>query len=157
MSIFYTYDNLPADYKPNNMFRCHLPRKIDIMTGETARHTFEVPFNVEDNCQLVEIIYKLGIEPVIIKNNLIYLETFVNEDGKTSTVICTLKPSETLLFKNTVLDVDVQLKFYMRDGSVVYSEIYPITVREALDTNNRTEPSSRSMIAGIGGYGYTED
>ena len=165
MSIFDSYNNLPKDYKPNNMFRCHSPKPIEIMTGETAIHDFEVPFDVDKSCQMVEVIYKLGLKPIIIKNNLLYLEVLPSRHG--SIVRCTLKPSETLLFKNTTLDTHVQLKFYMVDKSITYSEVYKVKVEYSLDDTGREEVALRSQIAGteddkigltaIGGYGYTED
>lgn len=146
----------PDDYKPNNYPRCKCCKKLEIMAGETAIHSFDIPFNVEDDCSLVEVIYKLGLEPVVIKNNMYYLDIWVGDDGK-SIITCKLSPEETLLFKNTTLDAHVQLKFYMNDGSIVYSEIYKVFMKDALDANGRDQVNQNSMIAGLAGYGYTED
>ncbi len=146
----------PEGYKPNNYPKCRDFKPIEIMCGETAIHTFEVPFNVEEKCSMYEVIYKLGIEPVIIKSSTIDLEAVIT-DHATSFINCKLKPADTLCFKNTFLATNVQLKFYMLDGSVSYSEIYKVYVRDSLDANGRKKPGSQGMIAGIGGYGYTED
>ena len=146
----------PDDYKPDNYPKCRCPKRLEIMAGETAIHTFDVPFNVEDDCSLVEVIYKLGIKPIVVKNNMYYLDILVDEDGK-SIITCKLSPEETLLFKNTTLDTHVQLKFYMNDGSIVYSEIYEVFMKDALDVNGREPVDPNSMIAGLAGYGYTED
>ena len=157
----------PDDYKPDNYPKCWHFKQIEIMTGETAIHTFEVPFNVEDECQVCEVIYKLGLEPVIIKTSLYDLEIEVEQDGS-SIVICRLKPEETLLFKDTVLDTHVQLKFYMEDGQVSYSDIYKVYVKDSLDSNHMPEPKPLQpddIVADdsdedeytTGGYGYTED
>ena len=136
LEMFKNYPQ-PADYKPDNYPKCRKPRIIEIMAGETAIHTFEVPFNIDANCNKIEVIYKLGINPVIIKYKL---DTVINHDN-TSSITCTLTPEETLLFKSTFLAAKVQLKFYMKDGSIVYSEIYNIRVSQALDAENRPEGS----------------
>ena len=132
----------PDDYKPNNYPRCKCCKKLEIMTGETSIHSFDIPFNVEEVCTIVEVIYKLGIEPVIIKNNY-YLEFIAEPDG-TSIVTCKLTPEETLLFKNTALDTHVQLKFYMKNGSIAYSEIYKVFVSDSLDANRLPTPDDSS-------------
>lgn len=156
----------PDDYKPDNYPKHRRYKKLEIMAGETAIHSFDIPFNVEDDCTMVEVIYKLGIEPVVIKNNMFYLDILVNDDD-TSVVTCKLTPDDTLLFKNTALDTHVQLKFYMNDGSIVYSEIYKVFVKDSLDAVNRkdkpfpqddidAEDTEGEQVA-LGGYGYTED
>ena len=165
------FNNYPQaeDYKPDNRHRKWPELKLDIMTGETAVHTFEIPFDVTDDNQVAdyEVIYKLGLEPVIIKTSLYDLEIEVEQDGS-SIVICRLKPEETLLFKDTVLDTHVQLKFYMEDGQVSYSDIYKVYVKDSLDSNHMPEPKPLQpddIVADdsdedeytTGGYGYTED
>ena len=146
MSDMFRHYPQPDEYIPNNYPRCHCHKPLEIMAGETVIHSFEIPFNVEEDCQIVEIIYKLGLEPVLIKNNFDnsdYFEIHAEDEGRPSVVSCTLHPAETLLFKNTALDTYVQLKFYMKDHSIMYSEIYKVKVRDALDANRKNEiPSS---------------
>lgn len=142
----------PDDYIPNNRPKCHKPLCLDIMAGETAIHTFEIPLNVEDT-EGYEVIYKLGVEPIIIKNNY---QTEYIIDNDTSIITCTLYPEETKLFgNNTMLDAKVQLKFYMPGDVISYSEIYKIKLKDSLDMN-REKPDTTQVIAGVG-YGYTED
>ena len=146
----------PDDYKPNNYPKCHCRKPLEIMAGETTVHSFDVPFNVEDETTMVEVIYQLGTKPIIIKNNMMHLDITVLENN-TSIVTCTLKPNETALFRNTLLDTKVQLKFYMDNGMVTYSEIYKVKVSDSLDVNGREDKQQSGMIAGLAGYGYTED
>lgn len=126
----------PDDYIPNNYPKCKFFKPIEIMCGETAIHTFEVPFNINEQCILCEVIYKLGLDPVVIKSSFIDLKIEITEHN-TSIVTCTLKPVDTLVFKHTPLETKVQLKFYVNDGSISYSEIYKVYVRDALDANGR--------------------
>lgn len=150
------FDNYPQpeDYIPNNRIKPIKIEKLTIMTSETAIHTFNLPINIEQECEEVEVIYKLGIKPLVIKNSY-SLEIIINEDN-TSTINCTLLPEETSLFANSTLNARVQIKFYMNDGIVTFSDIYPIKVTTSLE-NNRTAPTpGTDIIYGVG-YGYTED
>lgn len=143
----------PDDYIPNNRPKCHKPLCLDIMAGETAIHTFEVPLKV-DELEGYEVIYKLGLNPIIIKNNY-QTEYIVDEDANKSIITCTLYPEETKLFGNdTLLDARVQLKFYMLGDVISYSDIYRIKLKDSLDMN-REKPDTQ-VVAGVG-YGYTED
>ena len=156
----------PKGYVPDNYPKCRHIKPIEIMCGETATHSFEVPFNVEDSCSMVEVIYRFGLKPILIKNNMFHLDILINDDN-TSVVSCTLKPEETLLFKNSVLDTHVQLKFYMENGTISYSEIYKVFVKDSLDATNRTEQTfpeddidgtdDAGEAVALGGYGWTED
>lgn len=142
----------PADYIPNNRPCCKPPFHLDIMSGETAVHTFEIPFNVEEGCDTVEVIYSLGIKPIIIKNNT-ELEITITECNS-SIITCKLSEAETTMFANTLLDAKVQVKFYMKNGTTSYSEIYNIKLMNSLDAN-REKPVPPGQI--IKGIGYTED
>lgn len=162
-SIFDNYPQ-PEGYIPNNYPKLKCCKPVEIMVGETAIHTFEVPFNIEETVVLCEVIYSLGLDPVIIKNSDFSLEIIIQENN-TSLVTCKLKPTETLKFKHTYLDTKVQLKFYMKDGTTTYSEIYPVNVSNALDVEHRdtietgkvAATDSRGHVSAVGGYGYTED
>lgn len=143
----------PEDYIPDNRPKPIEEVKIDIMTGGTAIHTFEVPFNVSEECNEIEVIYKQGIKPIIIKNSF-SLEV-VESEGK-SIVTSTLSPEETQMFKNNILKTRVQMKFYMKDDSVIYSEIYKVTVRNATDINRKKPEEDEQKVYGVN-YGYTED
>lgn len=146
----------PDDYKPDNYPKCRVFKPVEIMCGETAVHTFEVPFNVKEKCSMCEVIYKLGLDPIVIKSSLTDLEVEVTDQAN-SFVTCVLKPADTLAFRNTALETKVQLKFYMNDKTVSYSEIYKVYVKDALDANGRKAINSKGMIAGLGSCGYTED
>ncbi len=132
MSIFDNYPQ-PADYIPNNRPKCHQPFKLDIMVGETAIHSFDIPFNVDEVCTNYEIIYKLGVEVVLTKKKPDI--TVTTEDDGTSIISCIITPAETALFNSVILDTHVQIKFIMKTEETVYSEIYKVTVRNSLDKN----------------------
>ena len=144
----------PEDYIPNNRHIKCPEFKLDIMTGETSKHTFEIPFDVNTDCIDVEVIYKLGVKPVVIKNSY-SLEILSDEEKHTSTITCTLNADETKLFADTLLNTRVQIKFYMNDSSIMFSDIYRVKVVDSLE-NNRKAPSEGKMVYGTN-YGYTED
>lgn len=130
MSMFDNYPQ-PKDYIPNNRPKCHKPFKLDIMVGETAIQSFDIPFNVEEVCTDWKIIYKMGVDVVLIKEKQDI--DVVTEDDGTSILTCTLTPTETTLFSSTILDTHVQIKFIMKTNEIVYSEIYKVNVRDSLD------------------------
>lgn len=133
MSIFDSYNNLPEDYIPDNRNKRHKCPCLDIMTGETVKHIFDIPFDIKSECSNVEIIYKLGVEVVIDK--VLNADAIVDDNEGHSVITVVLSPEESLKFKDTPLSAHVQLKFMMNDDSITYSEIYPIKVRDALDSN----------------------
>jgi len=135
MNIF---DNYPSssDYIPDNRPKHHKKHIITIMTGETATHSFDVPFDVAEVCSSVEVFYKLGLDVVLVKemNDLEIVSIYDEErDWHYSNVIVTLSCDETSLFRDTLLDTHVQMRFTMKDNTVEYSEIYPVKVEDSLE------------------------
>ena len=65
----------PEDYIPDNRPKPMHQHEITIMTGETASHTFDVPFDVNEDCNGLEVIYKLGLDIALIKEtaNLLFV------------------------------------------------------------------------------------
>ena len=135
MSMFKNYPQ-PEDYIPDNRPKCHKPFRLDIMAGETATHTFEIPFNVVESCSNVEVIYKLGLKDIITKSVNLSGEDVLETESNHSIITCRLSEEETKLFANTLLDAKVQLKFYMIDNSIAYSEIYNIILVDSLDVGD---------------------
>ena len=131
----------PANYIPNNRIKTIEKFELDIMTGESASHTFEVPLDVEGECSNVEVIYKVGINVVLVKDmSELDIEPEPVASGETPTytfIIAHISPEETLLFNDTLLDTFVQLKFVLNDGDVLYTEIYPVNVVDSLDTGTQ--------------------
>lgn len=140
----------PEDYIPDNHPRCWKEPKLEIMCGETAHHTFDIPFNVEETCTNVEVIYKLGLTDVIVRGKE-FLDITIMENN-TSVIVCNLSNEDTLLFKNNLLSKKVQIKFYLKDGSISFSNIYDITTIDAIDDGTGPIPPGT-----LGGIGYTEE
>jgi len=152
MSMFDRYDNIPEGYIPNNRPIKIEPRHIAIMMGETTTHSFELPFNAAEVCRDVEIIYKQGLHEVFHKSGSA-LEILPTHGGHCSIVSCHLGSGETSYFRDNVLDVKVQLKFYMKDYTVAFSEIYDVEVTASLETSCAPGPGPGIIY----GFGYTED
>ena len=147
----------PDDYIPDNHARPAKEFHLDIMTGETASHTFDIPFDVETKCREVEVLYKLGLKVIISKTSEKLDILSITKEGPLgtytySTITCHLNENETSLFCGTYLSAKVQLKFTMNDKSVQYSEIYPVAIVNSIDT----EKVAPGTVAGVG-YGWTED
>lgn len=143
------FDNYPQTEVPNNRCKCFPEFHLDIMTGETASHTFEIPFNVKTDCLKCEVLYKLGIKLILQKSEgLEILET-----DKGSVVTCKLSAQETALFGHTCLDAKVQLRFTMNNGAILYSDIYNVSVTDSLWTDSEVPP----VPIIVTGFGWTED
>lgn len=153
MNEMFKYYPRPEDNKPNNRPKCKKPMRLDIMTGETAVHSFEIPFDVDEACEELEVMYKTGLTIVLSKLRE-DLEVIVDENG-TSIITCVLSSDETMLFRDTTLDTKVQIRFKMKDGTTSYSDIYPVTVVVSLDSRN--SPAPAPCPGSLGGLGYTED
>ena len=149
MSMFNNYPQ-PSDYIPNNRPVPCCCKKIEIMAGETTSHSFEVPFDVEESTINYEVLYKLGTEVVLIKDKN---KCFLTKEDSKSIISCSLSREDTLLFANTLLNAEVQIRFTMRDLSTLYTEIYKVKLCNALDGKLKPEPTPQ-IISGIG---YTED
>ena len=122
----------PEDYIPNNRPRCCRHHPINLMTGETTSHSFDIPFDVKEDTLDYKVIYKLGINIVIEKGkDELELSEYDVERHET-TITCELSSEETSLFKFTSLNAYVQIQFTMKDNSTVFTEIYPIKILNSL-------------------------
>lgn len=140
----------PDDYIPNNRPKCHCPCKLDVMVGETSVQSFDIPFNVLEDCSNWEIIYKLGVDIVLTKKKEEI--DIITQDDNTSLISCVLTPAETRLFYSKFLDTNVQIKFIMKNGDTIYSDIYKINITNALDAQE-----SKHDVPVVSGFGWTED
>ena len=145
----------PEGYKPDNYPKCHKKNDLVIMTGESASHTFEVPFNVETETLDFDVLYQLGIELIITKNKA-QCTTTTDEEANKSFITCNLVPAETLAFKNTTLKARVQIRFWLKDYTYAYTEIYDIKLMNSLDASEEIKPTPVPPTI-IKGIGYTED
>lgn len=152
MEMFDNFNNIPEGYIPDNRPK-HCPcRKLDVITGETAVHTFEIPFDVTKECIDYSVTYKYwGDKKLVYGKDELEVEVLEDE---TSTITCRLNPVVTLLFGNTPLDTLVQLRFVMADRTVSFSQIYKIKVFNSIHGEIQPIPPAPGIIKGIG---YTED
>ena len=126
------FDNYPQPsyYIPNNR-KCHFPKEvITIMTGETTVHSFDIPFDVDNETLSYRALYKLGLNIVLVKEKE---ECDVLYENGVATLTWVLSPNETLLFKDTLLDTRVQLEFVMQDHSISYTNILKVKVIDSLN------------------------
>ena len=129
--IFKNYPQ-PDYYIPDNR-RIYLPKDIiTIMSGETTTHSFEVPLNLNTDTKDYKAIYHLGLK-VVLEKPKSECDVIYDEETKTSIMTWILTPSETMLFKDTLLDAQVQLKFTLNDDTILYSDIRPIVLEDSLD------------------------
>ena len=128
----------PDDYIPDNRYKCHCKEELTIMPGEYTVHSFAVDFDVEEQMVQYTVMYKLGLN-IVIEKHKNELEVVYDQDTGVSIITCKLSPTESLLFKDIVLNAFVQLKFVTKESGVTpypeisYSEVYPVKLIDALD------------------------
>ena len=115
----------------------------DIIIGATNTHVFKQPFLFNEFIHKFDVIYKQGLTEVLTKtydmqSNEYREDIIICECDKPGNTIVKviLSPDESLLFKNSVLECQVQLKFYLLDDSILYSDCYDINVKSPLDDKN---------------------
>ena len=138
------FDNFtPTEISYNLPDFDYIDNTSDIIIGATNTHPFKQPFLFSSFVKKFEVIYKQGLTEVLTKtydmqSNEYREDIIIHEfDEKGFTILkVILSPEESSLFKNSVLECQVQLKFYMLDDSILYSDVYDIWVKSPLDDKN---------------------
>lgn len=124
---------------------CNRPKYIyddnsgELVIGATNTHIFNVPFLLSEFTDSFEIIYRQGIEVVLVLNSMENngaIDVEEDEEKEYSIVTVTLNQEMSNLFKNSVLECQAQMKLYMQDGTTLYSDSYDINVKSPLDNEN---------------------
>lgn len=133
------FDNYPqpSDYIPTNMDCKSPPKFITIMAGETTVHSFEIPFNIEEEMLDYNIIYRLGSSNVIIKTKEEIEVIPYDEDLGFSILTSKLSADETAIFANTFLSCEIQIKLVLSDGSTIFTDKYPVELSTAVSAYER--------------------
>ena len=135
----------PDDYIPHNKPSICRESEVEIMAGETTVHSFEVPFRIDDNNNLLSkdnkfvidfrAIYKLGLDVILTKSKEECTDIVYDKCRWLSIITWTLSADETNRFRNTLMDARVQLEFNMSDGSTLYTDIIKIKLKDSLNIN----------------------
>lgn len=144
------FDNFtPTEISYNLPDYHYIDNTSDVIIGATNTHVFKQPFLFTNYIKSFEVIYRQGLTEVLTKiydmqsneennNNEYRKDIIIHECDKTGNTIVKviLSPEESTLFKNSVLECQVQLKFYLLDDSILYSDCYDIRVKSPLDDKN---------------------
>ena len=122
----------PEDYIPCNRKFPIKKEILTIMTGETTVHSFDIPFDVESDTLSYRLIYKLGLNIVLVKEKE-DCEVLYDDKHDITTLTWTISPSETLFFRSTLLDAHAQIEFVMPDHSISYTDILEVKVVDSLN------------------------
>lgn len=143
--MFDSYNNLPQDYKPNNLpvvECCKNEYYATIIRGTTPRHIFELPIEfmpTEENKIIRELslTYVQCLDVVLEKTmsrDLTWVED--KERGK-ALLYVDLTQKETYLFEVTNPNnlVQCQIKLLLSGGEVFVTPIYYMNVLEVLNND----------------------
>lgn len=142
MDIFTKYDNLPADYVPNNEWRFAPPKPFDVVIpGGTCVHACEFSFWFKDHCTDLRAIYTQGTcTKAELQCDLSEVEELEDLWGNQKSIVrVTLPPWITSRFDYYNQDTYWQLKMTSEDGVVSYGPKILIKVIRTLDHMGRQE------------------
>lgn len=129
-------NNFTPTSSPNNKCRKVPVNPINELTiGSTTTHTFSLPFIYSEYVKYCEIIYKQGLNVVLVKTDYTVQEE--NLDGGCSMIRVVLSPEDTLKFNRSLLDTFVQVKIVNIKGEVSYSTPNSIKILNPLDGGNK--------------------
>ena len=139
-------DFIPTDNIPDNRFmEIKMPKIDDIVIGADCTQVFNLPFVFSEYVDSVAVLYKQGLELLLVKetcNNCSFSECpfgkcindfDVTEHETWSTLEVHLSPTETASFDKNCLDTHVQLKITTKNGNIVYGMPYKLNIRCPLD------------------------
>lgn len=118
-------ESLPLPDNERKWLRC---KPLDtIIVGGTCTHIFEVPIKFNEDLLKVTICYKQEARLILVKD-----PTELTTSDESLFIKCDMTTDETVLFGNTLLDTEVQLKFEYAD-KVLFSNIYKVKVINTLE------------------------
>lgn len=108
--------------------------KDEIIIGGSCTNTFELPFLYSKYIKEGEVIYKQGLDVLLeLPISLDMIEE--NERCSFSIVQVNLNPSQTSLFKNTILDAYCQIRLIDINDNVMFDEPHKLKVSKPLKEN----------------------
>ena len=129
------FNDIPKSEIPNNRPVFSPCEPLTIVTGETTKQTFDIPFDISSTCESYELLYTLGWKVILTKTSN-DVETIYDPETDVTVIECILSSDETKMFANSLLETRLQIKFMLLDGGQAYSYIYPIKVITTLDNLN---------------------
>lgn len=101
-----------------------------ITRGATCTHIFKLPFPCAGYVQDLSIIYKQGLEIVLIKD---FIDCTVTETPYKSIIAVDLLPTDTLKFEQNLLDVYIQIKVLTINNETLYNTPIKLILEQTLD------------------------
>lgn len=130
----------------NRCKKLKLREPLFIVIGGTSIQRIRVPFLYSEYAKSIQVLYKQGLTSINVggEGGLFVTADNVKEDIEhhCSVITVTLTPSQTRMFKDTLLDTYVQLKIETKEGAIVYDIPRYVYVKAPLDLGeNGDEPT----------------
>lgn len=130
----------------NRCKKLKLREPLFIVIGGTSIQRIRVPFLYSEYAKSIQVLYKQGLTSINVggEDGLFVTADNVKEDIEhhCSVITVTLTPSQTRMFKDTLLDTYVQLKIETKEGGIVYDIPRYVYVKAPLDLGeNGDEPT----------------
>lgn len=132
MAMFDNYENIDPNYTPcNREENLYFDIVDEIVVHGTCEHVFKLHFSYSELCNDLRVFYKQSISTNLIErkpNECIITEN----DGKTFIKV-RLNATETSKFNPHRATV-AQVKLFLKNGDIVYSEMNKIKVVDTLNS-----------------------
>lgn len=123
----------PTSYSDNRYKTLDMEKVDDVIIGATCTHIFHLGFKYSTYVKSSKIIYKQGIETVLIKYPEDYKIRETEHDHTFLTIV--LSPEDTLKFRQTPLSTQVQMQIVTADGETLYNLATELRVKNPLDVS----------------------
>lgn len=125
--------NFTETVNPNNRFQfLQDPTRYEVIIGGDMYHTFTLPFNYKEVIKLGRVLYKQGLDTIIVVD--ILLDSMVKYDPLTNNSYITihLSPMQSQKFTTTLLDTFCQLQLETVFGDIIFSDKYDVIVDDPI-------------------------
>ena len=123
-------ENFTETLFPDNRPILEDVERDSITRGATCTHIFELPFRCTGYVQDLSIIYRQGLDIILIKD---FIDCTLTETVSDSIITIKLTPADTLKFEQNLLDVFVQLKVLTINNDTLYNTPIKLVLDPTLD------------------------
>ena len=123
------FDGIPADEIPDNRPKEILKQNLHlIVAGGTSFNYFEVLFPYDEEAvRDITIIYKQ-----LEKVTLVKTPTYIEKRPNSFIAVVTLSPEESMLFGNSLLDTEAQVRIVSYNDDLIYTDKFKMNVVDTL-------------------------
>ena len=111
-----------TEFSDNRYVFFDAPTPRDIIIGADCYQIVKLPFIYSEVGESIQILYRQGLDKTIAYSDNIVDTIYESKRLNRSVVKINLSSEETSWFDDTILDTEIQLKVYTKEGKIYYSK-----------------------------------